>query len=286
MIGVLEGGVHGEGVRGDDGHADAGRRHLQVGDPEDLPGLVADLELLAGPAVVLARARPRDDVQRQRRRERRGPVAELVGDGPPDVARRRTERPVARRRPRARRSSRSTPGWPAPDAAWYDATTSSVSPNRRCSAPSASIIVSVVQLGLLMMPFGRVRDVRAGLTSGTTSGTSGSIRKAPELSTTTAPRSTAIGAHCGAHLVGHVEHRDVDAVEDLGGEREDLDLLAAHAQPLARRARPTRRGGSRPRRPRAGEDLEHHRADGAGGADDGEGGLAPLGLVRHRPVPP
>ena len=35
-----------------------------------------------------------------------------------------------------------------------------------------------------------------GLTSGTTSGTSGSIRKALELSTTTAPAAAAIGLHC------------------------------------------------------------------------------------------
>ena len=34
-----------------------------------------------------------------------------------------------------------------------------------------------------------------GLTSGTTSGTFLSMRKAPELSTTTAPRFAAIGAH-------------------------------------------------------------------------------------------
>src|SRR5262249_47488577 len=46
-----------------------------------------------------------------------------------------------------------------------------------------------------MMPLGRLATI-SGLTSGTTSGTSGSIRNAPELSTTTAPRAAAIGAHC------------------------------------------------------------------------------------------
>src|SRR5262245_37653708 len=45
-----------------------------------------------------------------------------------------------------------------------------------------------------MMPFGRLRSC-SGLISGTTSGTSGSIRNAPELSTATTPRDTAIGAH-------------------------------------------------------------------------------------------
>ena len=91
--------------------------------------------------------------------------------------------------------SRSIPGCPAPDAAWYDATTSDSSVNSRCSAPSAAIIDSVVQLGFAMIPLGRCAAASA-LTSGTTSGTSGSIRKAPELSTATAPRSAAMGAHC------------------------------------------------------------------------------------------
>ena len=53
---------------------------------------------------------------------------------------------------------------------------------------------SVVQLGLLMIPRGRF-FASSGFTSGTTSGTSLSIRKAPELSTATAPRAAAIGAH-------------------------------------------------------------------------------------------
>ena len=52
----------------------------------------------------------------------------------------------------------------------------------------------VVQFGLEIIPFGR-RFTSSGFTSGTTSGTSGSIRNAPELSTHTAPRDAAIGAH-------------------------------------------------------------------------------------------
>src|SRR5215467_10248715 len=43
-----------------------------------------------------------------------------------------------------------------------------------------------------MMPFGRLATC-SGLTSGTTRGTSGSMRNAPELSTTTAPRAAATG---------------------------------------------------------------------------------------------
>ena len=86
------------------------------------------------------------------------------------------------------------PAWPAPEAAWYEATTISLSPNARCSAPTATIIDSVVQFAFAMIPFGRLASC-SGLISGTTSGTSGSIRNAPELSTATAPWPAAIGAH-------------------------------------------------------------------------------------------
>ena len=51
----------------------------------------------------------------------------------------------------------------------------------------------VVQLGLAMIPFGG-RSASSGLTSLTTSGTSGSIRQAEELSITIAPAATTFGA--------------------------------------------------------------------------------------------
>ena len=54
---------------------------------------------------------------------------------------------------------------------------------------------SVVQFGLEIIPFGLFLTC-SGFTSGTTSGTSLSIRKAPELSTTTQPLLAATGAHC------------------------------------------------------------------------------------------
>ena len=53
----------------------------------------------------------------------------------------------------------------------------------------------VVQFGLATMPF-RIDASAAALTSGTTSGTSGSIRQADELSMTTAPPDTNLGASC------------------------------------------------------------------------------------------
>ena len=54
-------------------------------------------------------------------------------------------------------------------------------------------MVRVVQFGLEIIPLGLFLAC-SGFTSGTTSGTSGSIRKAPELSTATAPLEAAIGA--------------------------------------------------------------------------------------------
>ena len=51
----------------------------------------------------------------------------------------------------------------------------------------------VVQLGLAMMPLGRCANMWA-FTSGTTRGTSGSIRQAEELSMTVAPACATTGA--------------------------------------------------------------------------------------------
>jgi hypothetical protein len=88
----------------------------------------------------------------------------------------------------------STPICPAPDTAWYDASTSSRRPYSRCSGAIAMIIAIVVQFAFDTMPRGRCRSASL-LTSGTTNGTSFSIRNAGELSTTVAPRDTATGAH-------------------------------------------------------------------------------------------
>ena len=55
------------------------------------------------------------------------------------------------------------------------------------------IAAMVVQFGLAMMPLAR-RVTACGLTSETTSGTSGSIRQAEELSITTAPAAATRGA--------------------------------------------------------------------------------------------
>jgi hypothetical protein len=59
---------------------------------------------------------------------------------------------------------------------------------------STGIAAIVVQFGLAMMPFGRLPASRAKLTSETTSGTSGSLRQAEELSITTTPAAANRGA--------------------------------------------------------------------------------------------
>ena len=69
----------------------------------------------------------------------------------------------------------------------------------------------VVQLGLAMMPFGRCASMWA-LTSGTTSGTSGSIRQAEELSITVAPACATTGAKA-RDVVFPAENRAMSVVE-------------------------------------------------------------------------
>ena len=63
-----------------------------------------------------------------------------------------------------------------------------------CSGLRTGIAAIVVQLGLAMIPLGRLAT-SSGLTSLTTSGTSGSRRQAEELSITTAPAAATRGAN-------------------------------------------------------------------------------------------
>src|SRR5918994_1953855 len=84
---------------------------------------------------------------------------------------------------------RVMPGRPRPGAAWNVVTTSPASCHAPCSTARASIIVITVAPGLAMMPRGRSAILR-GLTSGTTSGTSGWVRKTVLLSMTTTPPAT------------------------------------------------------------------------------------------------
>ena len=74
----------------------------------------------------------------------------------------------------------------------------------------------VEQLGLAMMPL--CQSTSSGLTSGTTSGTSGSMRQAEELSTTTQPASRAMGANFVRGAAAGREQGQVDALEAVGSE--------------------------------------------------------------------
>src|SRR5205085_3261748 len=64
-----------------------------------------------------------------------------------------------------------------------------------CSGFSATTSCAVEQFGLAMMFFFVNPPTASALTSGTTSGTSGSIRHADELSITTAPAAPILGDH-------------------------------------------------------------------------------------------
>src|SRR3954467_13149681 len=83
---------------------------------------------------------------------------------------------------------------PAPETDWYVETTTRLIFARSCSGFRATTIWMVEQLGLATMPLGMWRRASA-LTSGTTSGTSGSMRQALELSMTMAPALAAIGLY-------------------------------------------------------------------------------------------
>ena len=86
------------------------------------------------------------------------------------------------------------PFWPDPPAAWNEVGVIDSRPNRSRSTASTGVMARVVQFGLATMPSGWPAAA-SGLTSASTSGTSGCIRQALELSTTTAPRSAATGPH-------------------------------------------------------------------------------------------
>ena len=84
----------------------------------------------------------------------------------------------------------------------------------------------VVQLGLAMIPLGG-RRASSGLTSDTTSGTSGSIRQAEELSTTIAPAAATLGA-VASEAVLPLENRARSRPEKsavVGVLDRDLDAL-------------------------------------------------------------
>ena len=144
-------------------------------------------------------------------------------------------------------SSSSTPASPLPDTAWYVLTTSRRRPASACSGREhrhrghrRAVRVGDDALG----PRPRAS---CGLTSQTTSGTSGSIRQALELSTTTAPAA----ANRSASARDDVAPAENSAMSMPGqvGDRGvlDDDLLAA-----PRQRRPAERAEARKRIARPG----------------------------------
>ncbi len=99
--------------------------------------------------------------------------------------------------PRAQASvcSRSSamPLTPAPETAWKLVAITRVSRPASCSGLSGITVTMVVQFGHARIP--RWRRAACALISGTTRGTSGSIRNAFDLSITVAPALTIIGAY-------------------------------------------------------------------------------------------
>jgi hypothetical protein len=278
--------VHRHRVSGDDGHPDAGRGDPERGQAEDLARLVADLQLLGRPAVRLQRARPRHHVHGQRRGEgpevtdRRthvaGPLPERPGPGhlvelrvervDPGLAGARgrlvrgddhllkTERPVQRA-------------------------------HRHDHRQRGAVRVRDDALGPVRQLF-RV-DLRHH---------QGDLRVHPEGARVVDGHRAVAGRHRRPrrrHLVGHVEHGHVDAVERVRRERHHLGLAAPDRQPPPGRPRRGDQPDISPDVLPGGQQVEHHRADRAGGTDHGQRGPepgSPSSLSRpsaaHRPVPP
>ena len=176
-------------VAGEDRHAHAGARDQQVRDAEDLAALVAELLLLVGleRAVVDDRAGHRQHVERDRAR-RTSPARGTCTADPSwaSSAALSTTAAPARRAPRRRPARCRRP----PGRCWRR---SGRRPASSCSGSSTGIAAIVVQFGLAMMPL-RTSASACGLTSLTTSGTSGSIRQAEQLSMTITPAAANRGA--------------------------------------------------------------------------------------------
>ena len=136
-----------------------------------------------------------------------------------------------------------------------------------CSALSTGIAAMVVQFGLAMMPFGRLPASRAKLTSLTTSGTSGSLRHADELSITVSARGGEPRRLHPRHRRAGGEQRDVQPGRVGGLGVLDLDLLAAERQLLALRASRGEEPHRRRREVALFEQRAHHLADLPGRAD-------------------
>ena len=136
-------------------------------------------------------------------------------------------------------------------------------PAASCSGLSTGIAAMVVQFGLAMMPLGGL-IASSGFTSETTSGTSGSLRQAEELSITIAPAAATFGANSRDIDRPRREQRQVEPGE-VGGRGVLHDDLAV--PPGERLAGRTGRGEEPDlvhREAALGEQRPHDAADLAG----------------------
>ena len=213
-------------------------------------------------AVVDEAAGQRDDVEGDRRRE----------------LHRRGSRPAARRRPGRRRrsatlrtcsSSSSTPAEPGAGHGLVGAHRPADGARlSRWSGFSTGMATIVVQLGLATMPFG-IESRASALTSGTTSGTSGSMRQADELSITMAP-AAATGAPARARWSCRPRTGRGRARRSRRWRRPRRRSRRPATAACDRPSGPRRRSGARRPGTALVEDLTHDAADLAGGAEDAD----------------
>lgn len=134
---------------------------------------------------------------------------------------------------------------------------------------STGMAAIVVQFGLAMMPLGRL-SAASGLTSETTSGTSGSMRQAEELSITTAPWEATFSASAREVAPAGGEDDDLQARVVGGGGVLDRDRGAPEVDGGARRACGGEEPQLRDRELPLGQDLAQDCADLTGGTDDSD----------------
>src|SRR6266851_4727006 len=114
-----------------------------------------------------------------------------------------------------------TPGYPAPEIAWSVVTTHASTPNSRWSGASASAIPIAEQLGLVTRKPFSVRPSSttkwSALTSGTSSGTSASMRYDDELLTTGTPAAAKHPSASRATSPGRLEKTTSQSSGGRGG---------------------------------------------------------------------
>ena len=192
-------------------------------------------------ATVLLRARPGALL---------GGRLDVVGVRAEAVARRRRRRQVER-----------TPHWSRPDCRARG------EPDRRVQRVEANPSWIVEQFGFETMPW--CEAAASAFTSGTTSGTSGSMRKALDLSTTTQPRATASGANAR-----DVEPPAEKSARSKPSSASGVSSRTSSSDPANGTRVPADRADAKGTTSGGGEaalvqHLEHDGSDRAGGADDG-----------------